>query len=327
MNTTRQILIDALSPLQVLLNEPMSEHTAFKAGGNAMYYVAVQTIDQLIKAIKTAREYSVPVVILGSGTNALFPEEGFAGLVIKNNCRKFEMLSMKGNIVKREMQVSFTLMQAESGAITNLLVKSVVQQGFGGIEFALGLPGTIGGAVAVNANYPKENRLIGEAVYAGKILTAQNEVKDVDAAYFRFGFDDSALLHTGDILLSVIFKLVPTDKTELLERANEAATYRIDSQPKNITTGMTFRNIDIKKIYKQNELPFGNLPTLLLEKSGLVGLKVGNVGLSEINPRYIINKGGGTADAVAILMKAVKERIFSKYCVQLELNEHRIRPI
>lgn len=301
----------------------ISHLTAFKAGGPARFFVAVDTTDILIKIVSSAWKYDYPVRIIGSGTNVIIPEEGFDGLVIKNNCRKFDLQGMKGKFVNNQMKLTQAFLYAESGAITNQVVRYVIDQGFGGIEHALGLPGTVGGAVTVNANYPKENLRIGRAVYAAKILT-KDGVFDVDNDYLHFGDDTSVLLSDRSVLISVLFALYSDEKTKLWERAEQAVKYRTSTQPKMLMTGMTFRNMTITNLYPNSSLPAEVTFEFLLEKAGLLGYRVGDVELWKENPRYIINKGNGATSDVKKLQTYLKETIFRKFGVQLEVRMHSI---
>ena len=305
----------------IKIDEPLSLHTSFKTGGPAKLFAAAENIDTLSVLVSRAWENGLRVKIIGAGTNSLVGKEGFDGIVIKNNCRRFELQGMKGKITNNQMKLSQAYLYAESVAITNQVVRFVIDQGFGGIEFALGLPGTVGGAVAVNANYPKENIRLSRAVYAAKILT-KNGVRDVDSSYFRFGFDESTLLKEEAVLLSVLFALYPEEKSKLWERAEQAVTYRTTTQPKNFTSGMTFRNMALLNLYPNSSLPTDVSPEFLLDKSGLLGFRVGDVEVWKNNPHYILNHGAGTKEDFEKLLKTIKETVFRRFGVQLEMVLH-----
>lgn len=300
-------------------DEQVSHLTSFKIGGNARFFIAIDTIDILARVVNIAWKYSIPVRIIGSGTNAIIPEEGFDGLVIKNNCRKFDLQGMKGKVTNSQLKLSQAFLYAESGAIINQVVRYVLDLGFGGIEYALGLPGTVGGAVVVNANFPKENIRIGRSVYGAKILT-KDGVIDVDNDYFNFGEDRSRLLSDRSILLSVLFALYSEEKNKLWERAEQVVSYRINTQPKMLMAGMTFRNMTLTNLYPNSSLSSDVTCEFLLEKAGLKGCRIGDVQLWEENPRYIINKGKGTTAEVKELVSFLKETIFRKFGVQLEVH-------
>lgn len=309
--------------VEVKQDAPIFQLTAFKTGGPARFLVSLDTLENLAKTTVLAWKYSVPVRIIGGGTNVLIPEDGFDGLVIKNNCRKFDLQGMKGKFINNQMKFSHAYLYAESGAITNQVVRYVLDQGFGGLEYALGLPGTVGGAVAVNANFSKENVRISKAVYTAKILT-EDGIVDVDNSYFRFGDDESRLLGDRQVLLSVLFSLTAGDKKELWEQADAAVAYRTTTQPKMLMTGMTFRNIKITNLYPNSSLPKDVTCEFLFEKAGLLGYRVGDVELWNGNPRYIINRGNGTVADVEKMISHLRETIFRKFGVQLEMQLHKM---
>lgn len=322
MNDFLEELQAVLPALEVKKGAEIAGLTAFRTGGSVSCLLTVDTSEMLIKVVSLAWKHDVEVRIIGSGTNILVSEDGFDGVVIKNNCRKFDLQGMKGKFMNQQVKLTQAYLYAESGAIMNQVVRFVIDQGFGGIEFALGLPGTVGGAVCVNANFPKENIRIGRAVYAAKILTKDQGVIDVDNNYFRFGEDSSRLLSDRAVLISVLFALYPEEKKKLWERAEQAVAYRTTTQPKMLMTGMTFRNMTLKNLYPNSSLPSDVTPELLLEKAGLLGVRVGDVEMWDQNPRYIINKGKGTLSDVEKLQSRVRETLFRQFGVQLEVALH-----
>jgi UDP-N-acetylmuramate dehydrogenase len=298
---------------------PMRDYTAFKAGGVADFFLSVDTIDDLIKAATTTKQIGIPFRVFGGGTNMLVADSGWQGLIIKNNCRKFDTLSMKGAIKNGKMDVEYALVYAEAGVITNQLVRYTIEQGLSGLEYALGLPGTIGGAIYMNANYPKRNIHVSESLHSAKILTKDGEVKEVDASYFQFSFNRSILHTSGDTLLSMVFKLFPMDKTVLWERGTEATTYRDETQPKGITTGMTFRNITTEE-----PLPEGKDPADLILEAGLAEKPTGGAMLSALNPRYIIDRGNATVTDVKNLLESIKHHMQQHYQVKLIMDVNEV---
>jgi UDP-N-acetylmuramate dehydrogenase len=319
----QEILHSLYPEVVVKQDESLMLHTAFKSGGAAKYFVSIDSLDHLQGVVNEAWKRGIKVKIVGSGTNLIVGEKGFDGLVIKNNCRRFDLQGMKGKITNSQMKLSQGYLYAESGALMNQVVRYVIEQGFGGIEFCLGLPGTVGGAVAVNANFSKEDIRIGRAVYAGKILT-KNGVQDVHADYFRFGFDTSALLSGEAVLLSVLFALYPEEKEKLWARADDAVKYRTETQPKEHVSGQTFRNMHVRIVYPNTGLPSDISFVELIEKAGLKGKRIGAIGLWEENPHYLLNFGGGSAEDVGRLIKELKETLFRKFGVQLDMIEHTI---
>ncbi|MBI2442566.1 MAG: FAD-binding protein [Candidatus Levybacteria bacterium] len=310
--------------VHVKQDELLLPYTSFKCGGHARYIALIDNLETLSDVAIYAWENGVAVRVVGGGTNILVPDDGFDGLVIKNNCRRFDLQGMRGRFTNNQMKLSQGYLYAESGALMNQVVRYVIDQGFGGIEYSLGLPGTVGGAVAVNSNFPKENIRIGRAVYAAKILTKDGGIKDVDSSYFHFSPERSRILADREIILSLLFALYPDDKTKLWKRAEEAVSYRTTTQPKQQLTGMTFRNVQITCIYPNSSLPSDVTYEFLLEKAGILGFRVGNVEIWPDNPRYILNRGNGTEEDVKQLIAHIKTTILRRFGVQLDIQLHSI---
>lgn len=313
-----------LGSSRVKISEPLSLYSSFKTGGNAQWYVEVETLEDLLSVVNSAREAHVPVCVIGSGTNALFADEGYAGLVIKNMCRRFELVSMTGKIRNGKIDVDKAFVYCESGALMNQVVRYVLDQGYGGLEFALGLPGTVGGAVATNADYPMTHTQIGEKIHKAQILTTNGELKEVGQEYFRFGNNTSALLTTGDILLSVFFTLQPGDKVQLWEKGNEAAIYRNQFQEQNVQ-GQTYRVIRLTDA--EEALRGESLPPIesLISHSKLLGARMGNVSFSEKSSRVFINNGGGTTQELLALFEHITSELKNKYTAVVSIQTGKIK--
>ncbi len=137
MDTNLKELEKVLGPNKIRRNEPMSAHTTFKIGGPAEYYIDVDTIDDLVLAFNTARKLNIPVFLFGGGSNVIVADHGIKGLVIKNNCRRFEVMRMSGRIKNQKIVSSKALVYAESGVIMNQLVRFTIEQGLSGLEYQL----------------------------------------------------------------------------------------------------------------------------------------------------------------------------------------------
>lgn len=305
-------------------NEPMSAHTTFKIGGPAEYYVDVNTIDEFINIVKAARKHTLPIFILGGGANIIVSEKGIKGLVIKNNCRRFETAMMSGRVKNKKIDVQKALVYAEAGVLMGQLVRFTIEQGLSGLEHQMGLPGTVGGAVFMNSNFPKKQAYVGDAVYRTKLLTPQGEVKEVDQSYFRFAYDYSILQKTGEIVLAVVFALIPEKKEILWKRGNQALEYRLGTQPKGASAGCTFRNISVVDAIT---IPTPGQTTsagYLIDKAGLKGKRIGDAMISDVHANFILNIGKATADDVIALVKLIKEEVYKKFGVQLHLEVRNV---
>lgn len=309
---------------RVRFNESMSSHITFKIGGPAQYYLDVEKLEELVNAIVLANKLKISVFIFGGGSNVIVSDGGIKGLVIKNNCRKIELLGVSGKVKRidgeRKVEKNAALVSAESGVIMNQLVRFVIDEGLGGLEYQLGLPGTVGGAMYMNSNFPKKEAYVGDCVYKAKIITRDGEIKEVDNSYFKFAYDKSILQETGEIVLSVVFKLKAVDKKILWERGMEALKYRTETQPKGASAGCTFRNISIVDAMR---VPTPNSITsagFLVDKAGLKGKKIGDAMISDLHANFILNLGNAKAKNVVDLVTLMKDEVYKKFGVQLALE-------
>lgn len=313
MDTKLIELQKAAGEKKVRVNEPMSAHTTFKIGGPAEYYVDVDSIDALIALVKIAKEFSIPVFVLGGGSNIIVSEKRIKGVVVKNNCRKFEIIDTKHNLV-----------YADAGVVMGQFVRFCIDQGLSGLEYQLGLPGTIGGAVFMNSNFPKRGAYVSDCVYKATLLARDGKVKEVDNNYFQFAYDYSILQKTSEIVLSVVFKFTPEDKNILLERGNEALRHRLDTQPKGQSAGCTFRNISIVEA-KQISTPNATTSAgYLIDKAGLKWKRVGGAMISPLHANFVMNTGGATANDVYSLINLVKKKVSDQFGVQLHLEVREV---
>lgn len=305
-------------------NEPMSAHTTFKIGGNAEIYIDIDKIEDIVKTIRVCHKLELPVFVLGGGSNIIVSDNGIKGVVIKNNCRRFEVARVSGKIKNKSaswrIDVSEAFVYVEGGVLMNQLVRFTIDQGLSGLEYQLGLPGTVGGAIYMNSNFPLKGQYVGDSLYSAKIITRDGIVKDVDRAYFRFAYDKSILQETSEILLSVIFRLEPMDKKVLWERGTEALEYRTRTQPKGSSAGCTFRNISISEA---SRIPTPNVITsagYLIDQSCLKGKKVGDAMISDKHANFILNLGNAKAEDVIKLVDLMKSTVFKNFGVKLQME-------
>lgn len=191
----------------------------------AKLYLEVEQTDELINIIKQARAHKIPAFIIGSGSWPQIPKTQINGLLIKNNCRRFDIYAMSGKIKEQQVGIAHKLIYAQSGTNMNQLVRFAIEEGLGGLEYHLGLPGTVGGAIYTNAKYAPKSIYVNDAVDNISILNKENEMQQVSGDYFvsRATSEFSA---TEDVIISAVFRLVPEDKNLLWERAREATEYR-----------------------------------------------------------------------------------------------------
>lgn len=308
------VFAQELGQLRVKRNEPMMGHTMFRIGGPADLFFETFSQEELITAVKTARELKIPVFILGQGANILVSDRGIRGLVIHNRATNIRVVGLKGHGRGRLGGVDEVFVEAESGVLINQLVRFSVDDGLEGLEFLLSVPGTIGGALKINAHFrPEIDEFIGNALAKAKLLTKEGNVVEVERDYFNFGYDKSEIQKTGDIVLSATFKLKKADKKKLWQIALEDVKYRDLSQPIGIPcSGCTFRNP-----VEENELKV-KAAGYLLEKVGLRGFKKGNVQFSQKHANFIQNLGNGKAKEVLELITLAKRKVKEKFGVELK---------
>lgn len=320
MDKTLQELQKTFGVGRIRANEPMSKHTTFKIGGPAQFYLEVSEPTDLVKAAKVTHELKIPLFIFGAGSNILVSDKGIKGLVVKNNCRKFLVKNRTGKIKNQKLNLDKALVFAESGAILNQLVRFSIEQGLGGLEHHLGMPGTVGGAIFGNANFPQKNASIGDCLYKAEIVTVNGEVKEVNKTYFKFSYDKSILGETGEILLSAVFKLTPGDKKELWEKATQTLTFRGETQPKEASAGCIFQNISLVEALKGSVPDKITSSGWLIDKAGLKGKQIGMAVISPIHANFILNLGRAKADDVVKLINLVKSEVYKKFGVKLSLE-------
>jgi len=210
---------------KISINEPLAEHTLLKVPVTSEMYIEIDAQDVLIKTITAARNLGLPVYILGSGAR-IEAEKDVKGLVIKNLCRRFDKVSVKGTIKKNEIGVENMQVYAQAGVLMNQLVRFTVEEGLSGLEYQLGLPGTVGGAIYTNAKYKPKYLPVNKALQSVTLLSEKGEVQTYNGEVPYFVFTDEPWHESKDVILSAVFKLTPADKKNLWERAEEAVKWR-----------------------------------------------------------------------------------------------------
>jgi UDP-N-acetylmuramate dehydrogenase len=227
MNRAYQSLIQEFDT-RIKHNELLYKHTIIKTDKIADLYIETEILDDLVKIINLARKLTIPIYILGGGSGIKIPAKNIEGLVIKNNCRKFHSMGLKGKIRENQMGVEEVLVYAESGALMNQLVRYTIQEGLEGLEYQLGLPGTVGGAIVTNAKYIPRYLPMSKSVHSIKILHEDGELKNYIGQLPFFYQNEDAWEQSNDCILSVAFRMMPSDQKILWERGNEATKNRIE---------------------------------------------------------------------------------------------------
>ncbi|OGG24559.1 UDP-N-acetylenolpyruvoylglucosamine reductase [Candidatus Gottesmanbacteria bacterium RIFCSPLOWO2_01_FULL_43_11b] len=299
-------------------NEPLGRYTTLKIGGPADLFFDAKTIDELTEAITSARKLGIPYFMLGGGTNILIGDRGIRGLVIKNSTDRIAIAGAKGKFEGGENK-STVYVEADSGVIMNKLVRFTIEEGLGGLEMQLGLPGTVGGAMYMNSKWTQPEGYVGDAVYQATILNGKNEVKVVPRSYFQFGYDKSILQEIPDVVLRVVFILKREPKEKLWEVANSVMAYRRGTQPQGVKSpGCTFRNISKSEAMS---VPTPNHTTsagFLIDHAGLKGTRVGDAQISPVHANFIVNLGSSSASDVVKLIEIIRAKVKQQFGVTLK---------
>lgn len=303
---------DILGPLRVFENEPLSKHTYFKIGGPARIFFEAKNVDDLRLALKTAYGLKIPFVILGGGANVLVADRGFDGLVIKNRADGIKLVGIKGIIDKKGKGIKSAQVWCASGTLMNQLARFTIDQGLGGLEFLLSVPGTVGGGLKINAHYEVEKgEFLGGRLTSAVLFDPKNgQEKTVDSKYFEFGYDKSKIQQTAEIVLEALFKLETIeDKSVLWQKAMADVKRRNEEQPIGVAcSGCIFRNIkdaDAQRLFTPN---LTTSTGYIIEKLGLKGQRMGGAQISEKHANYILNVDNAKADDVLKLIHLVQKK-------------------
>ncbi|MFZ5845122.1 MAG: UDP-N-acetylmuramate dehydrogenase [Patescibacteria group bacterium] len=299
-------------------NEPLAHYTTFKIGGPADLFYEAKTKEELIRVVTAARKMKIPLFVLGGGSNVLIGDRGFRGLAVKNSTSQIIIRAIRGRLQQGKTR-GLVYVEADSGVVFNKLVRFTIEEGLGGLEMHLGLPGTVGGAIYMNSKWTQPPAYVGDVVSQATLIDNDGKLKTVPATYFGFGYDTSRIQDTGEIVVSVIFALKPMPKTKLWETAEASIAYRRQTQPQGIfSPGCTFRNLTPGEALRVSTPNLTTSAGFLLDRSGLKGVSAGGAQISPVHANFIINKGGATAADVLKLIELARERVKQKYKVELK---------
>ena len=277
---------------------PLKPYTSFNIGGPAKFFIEACSTTQIIRSIRAARDAGEKFFILGGGSNILFDDDGYDGLIIRDLTDKF--------------QINGTTVSALSGAVVDKMVDAVVEKGLGGMEYAAGIKGTIGGAVYGNAG--AFGHAINDILKSAVVLTSENKIEVVDNDYFKFAYRKSKLSDCPDIVLSVKLELHDEDNEKLTEIVNERRQFRKERHPVDMgSAGSVFKNLRSLENPK-DVTPAGKL----LEESGARGMAIGDAAVFEKHCNIIVNKGNANSKDVKKLVELMKKAVFDKFGIDLQ---------
>ena len=290
---TLEYLKNIVSEKYISTDEDMSRHTTFRTGGPAGLFVCPGSRDELVRVLDLIKRLRMPFFVIGNGSNLLVSDKGFDGAVIS--------LSRMDRIELKEE----SLIKVQAGALNSAIAAFARDKSLAGFEFAAGIPGTIGGAMIMNAGaYDGEMKMITRSV---EVLSPDGEVMELSNDTMEFGYRTSAIKGRGHIVLSAELQLKKGDRDEINARMTELAMKRKDKQPLEYpSAGSTFKR------------PQGYFAGKLIEDAGLKGYSVGDAQVSEKHCGFVINKGSATSSDIYRLIGDVKEKVFESSGVTLE---------
>ena len=281
---------------RVRRDEPLSEHTTFKTGGPAEVFAIPGSTEALTGLILMLNREAVPYFILGNGSNVLAGDRGFKGAV----------LQIAGNNYQVRTDKEKGIIEAESGILLSKLSRLAAENSLTGMEFASGIPGTLGGAVVMNAGaYGGEMKQVVESVTLLDIK--KGELVTRSCGEMRFAYRDSLVKHGDYAVIRAVIRLDSGEKNEILEKMEELCAKRNEKQPLNFpSAGSTFKR------------PEGYFAGKLIEDSGLKGYSVGGAQVSEKHCGFVINRGNATSADIKKLIDDVRRIVYEKQGVMLE---------
>ena len=295
MKQAAERLKQAVSTGIFLTEEPMSRHTTFRTGGPADIYIEPSCAEELKRILNICREENLSYTIIGNGSNLLVGDKGYRGVLISFG-KPFGQVTVEG-----------TQVRAGAGALLSVVAKQALNASLTGFEFAAGIPGTIGGAVVMNAGaYGGELcQVLKEAV----VLTPEGKVKTLPAEELELGYRTSCIQKNGYIVLEALLELQPGNEEEIRAVMDDLASKRREKQPLEYpSAGSTFKR------------PAGHFAGKLIQDAGLRGFAVGGAQVSEKHCGFVINRDQATSADILSLCRQVQEKVKAQYGVELELE-------
>lgn len=294
MDDIYQKLTSTIDESKIKVNESMKKHTSFKVGGNAKYFITATHVEDIKSVLKLAKEEKIKLFILGNGSNVLFKEEEYNGIVLQV---KLDNMKIENNIIT-----------VEAGVKNAIIARKLLEEELSGFEFAAGIPGTIGGAIRMNAGaYGGEMKDIVTSVTYLDYETLQ--IKEITNEECNFSYRHSIFCENKNVIVSTTLKLQKSNKTEIETKMNEYIESRKEKQPLEYpSAGSTFkRGKDF-------------ITAKLIDECGLKGYKIGGAQVSEKHAGFIINKQNATATDIIELIEYIKKTVYEKTGNMIELE-------
>ncbi len=296
-NELQALAVDRGLEGELLRDEPLSRHTSYHIGGPADFYVAVENQEQLCGWARLVQELKKPYLIKGAGTNILVADEGVEGLVIQNRC------------LDTTMDPESNTVRAEAGVPMALLARQTARMGQAGLEWAVGIPGTVGGAIVSNAG--AYGGAVSDVIHRVRILDQRGRIGELPSDELMLGYRTSRFRRQdgrGEAILSADLALTPAAPEVLTARMAEYAALREASQPRKPSAGSVFKN------------PPGSSAASLIAQAGLQGKRVGDAQVSLKHANFIVNLRSAKASEVLDLINEVQSEVWRRFGVKLELE-------
>lgn len=297
MQTPNSGLYEYISSLvptdDILTNEPMSAHTTFRVGGEASMLVRISSPDQLLKLIPYLNDIGEPYYVIGNGSNILVGDKGYNGVILEIGSGMSD-IRVEGNRII-----------ARAGALLSSIARAALENDLSGLEFASGIPGSIGGGVVMNAGaYGGEIR---DVVTEVEVMSVDGQLMTISNRDMQFGYRTSIIKMRPFTVLSVTMELTPGDHTAIEDKMKELSARRKEKQPLEYpSAGSTFKR------------PEGYFAGKLIMDAGMRGYTIGGAAVSEKHCGFIVNKGNATAADVYEVIQEVEERVKERFDVTLE---------
>lgn len=289
--------LELVAPVRV--NEPLARHTTFGIGGPADLYLKASSGAQLVDAWRIARRHDLPVFVLGSGSNILVGDGGIRGLVIENDAR-----GLSGPVQGADGRSQFTV---ESGAPFAWVARRLCREGYTGLEWAVGIPGAIGGAVVYNAG--AYGGCLADVLVQARVAGADGETRDLAVADLHLAYRSSVFTRgqlTDAIVVAATIELAPGDPVAIMARVAELDHKRTSAQPPGRNAGSTFKN------------PTGHAVWKLIDEVGLRGYRIGDAEISPKHTNFFTNAGNATAADMKALIDLTIARVRERFGIELQ---------
>lgn len=308
MTNTQQLIQDNLAHLNPRFDYDLTAQAYFKIGGPAEVYFELDQVAEVQQLVKFCAQKEIKFTVIGGASNILIDDQGIVGVVLRITADELD-------------QIDKTKFRVSAGIKMSSLVQQSVQMKMTGLEFFLGVPGYLGGAVYNNAHYLQD--LIGEHIYQVEIVTRSGELKSISHIDCKFAYDSSIFQQTKDIIWSVVFELKKGDKDKSAQLIKQATEYRAKTQPLGLpSSGCIFQNIPntdrLKKMFpmfaEKDFLPGG----FVIDQAGLKNKHVGDIYVSDIHAAFLVNKGRGSSKEVLEMIDLVKSTVKQKFEIDLK---------